>query len=157
MRFCTLLIVSVTHFTNLYTSVTNLPLGEFLLNIPLKSILGFGLRWRWIFIYFVYTIAYANLSLSYFLAVTTFVWVFLLALLFPMGLAVRRFLRTFLQGQSLSFGLLVCYQRDFLVNNSRCFISRFVYLLLLLIISLLVIKTWYMWGVQILKYLDIPV
>lgn len=68
---------------------------------------------------------------------------FLFALLFLIGLVIECFLKAFLQGQLLGFGLLICSQKDFLDSGSKFFISRSALFSLLLITSLLAKKTWY--------------
>lgn len=72
-----------------------------------------------------------------------------------MSLAIKCFLKTFLQNQLSSLGTPVYSQRDFLGGNSKYSFNKSISHLLLFIIGLFAINIWCIQSAQTLRYLDV--
>lgn len=76
---------------------------------------------------------------------------------FLLILAIGCFSTAFLQRRSQSFGLPICVYSSLSGGGNRYFTSRLAFFLLLLIMGLLVIRTWCMQRIQTLTYLKVPI
>lgn len=151
LDFRILLLVPVIDFANLDIGLTNIFLKQFLLDILTKFVLSLGLLGRWIFICLICIMAYATSFLIFFLEKTSSTRAVLLIL------TIKYFSTEFLQWRLQGFSLQVSSCKSLSVNSNEYFINRLTLYLLLLIIGLLAMRTWYIQKSPTLKYLDIPI